>query len=52
MKDAMWLGRTDGALVRVIVPMGKGDGAEETARAAGLDYSRKLLPMLPSFIPN
>lgn len=52
IKDAMWLGRTDGALVRVIVPMGKGDAAEEAARTAGLEYSRKLVPLLPSFIPN
>ena len=52
IKDAMWLGRTDGALVRVIVPVGKGDGAEDAARAAGLDFSQKLLPLLPSFIPN
>lgn len=52
IKDAMWLGRTDGALVRVIVPVGKGDGAEETARVAGLDFSRKLLPILPSFVPD
>lgn len=52
IKDAMRLGRTDGALVRVIVPMGKGDGAEDAARAAGLDFSQKLLPILPSYIPN
>src|SRR5262249_48831127 len=29
IKDAMWLGRTDGALVRVIVPIGKGGNAIE-----------------------
>lgn len=52
IKDAIWLGRTDGALVRVIVPVGKGDGAEEAARTVGLDFSQKLLPRLPSFIPN
>jgi EpsI family protein len=52
IKDAIWLGRTDGALVRVIVPVGKGDGAEDAARAAGLDFSQKLLPLLPGFIPN
>lgn len=52
IKDAMWLGRTDGALVRVIVPMGKGDGAEELARKAALDFSQKLLPILPRYIPN
>ncbi len=52
VRDAMWLGRTDGALVRVIVPMGKGEGAEEFARAAGLDFSQKLLTILPGFVPD
>jgi len=55
IKDAMWLGRTDGALVRVVVPVGKDsnrNAAEEVARAAGLDFSQKLLPLLPDFIPN
>lgn len=52
IKDAMWLGRTDGALVRVIVPMGKGDEAEEFARTAALDFSQRLLPVLPAYIPN
>lgn len=52
IKDAMWLGRTDGALVRVIVPMGKGDGAEDAARSAGLEFCRNLLSVLPNFIPD
>lgn len=52
IKDAMWLGRTDGALVRVIVPVGKGDGAEDLARSAALEFSEKLLPLLPAYIPN
>lgn len=52
IKDAMWLGRTDGALVRVIVPMGKGDAAEDFARMAALDFSEKLLPILPAYVPN
>ncbi|MDX2041690.1 MAG: VPLPA-CTERM-specific exosortase XrtD [Acidobacteriota bacterium] len=52
IRDAVWLGRTDGALVRVIVPMGKGDDAEAFARTAALDFSRSLMAMLPSFIPN
>ncbi len=52
LRDAVWLDRTDGALVRVIVPMGKGDGAEEFARAVGLDFSQKLLTILPGFVPN
>ena len=52
IKDSMWLGRTDGALVRVIVPMGKGDDAEDVARTAALEFSQRLLPVLPAFIPN
>lgn len=52
IKDAMWLGRTDGALVRVIVPVGKGDGAEAFARKAALDFSQTLLPILPRYVPN
>ncbi len=52
IKDSMMLGRTDGALVRVIAPMGKGGGAEEQARQAGLDFARVLLPMLSSYIPD
>lgn len=52
LRDAVWLDRTDGALVRVIVPMGKRDGAEEFARAVGLDFSQKLLTILPGFVPN
>ncbi len=52
IKDAMWLGRTDGALVRVIVPINKGDGAEEFARKAALDFSQKLQLVLPGYVPN
>lgn len=52
IKDAMWMGRTDGALVRIIVPMGKNDGATESARAAGLNFAQQLLPILPGFVPN
>lgn len=52
IKDSMSLGRTDGALVRVIAPLGKGDGAEDVARQTGLDFTRKLLPMLSSYIPD
>ncbi len=52
IKDSVMLGRTDGALVRVIAPMGKGEGAEEQARQAGLDFAQKILPMLSSYIPD
>ena len=52
IKDAMLRGRTDGALVRVIVPINKGDAAEELARKAALDFSQKLLSVLPGYVPN
>jgi EpsI family protein len=52
IRDSMALGRTDGALVRVIAPVGKADGADEQARATALDFARKLAPTLPAYIPN
>jgi len=52
IKDSIRLGRADGALVRVIAPMGKGDGAEEQARKVALDFARSLTPMLSNYIPN
>lgn len=52
IKDSMTLGRTDGALVRVIAPMGKGEGAEEQAGRTTLDFASELLPMLSNYIPD
>lgn len=52
IKDSMALGRTDGALVRVIAPVGKGDGAEEQARQTALDFASRLMPMLSNYIPD
>jgi EpsI family protein len=52
VKDAMLLGRTDGALVRVIAPMSKGEGAEEMARKSGLEFSESLVGMLSAYIPD
>jgi EpsI family protein len=52
LKDAIRLGRTDGALVRVIAPLGRGDDAEEKARGAALDFTRALLPLLPRYVPD
>lgn len=49
--DAVRMDRTDGALVRVITPIGSGEGvAGAKARAEG--FSSQILPMLPRFIPN
>lgn len=52
IKDSIARGRTDGALVRVIAPMGKGEGAEEQARQTALDFAGKLMPMLSNYIPD
>jgi len=49
--DAMRMNRTDGALVRVITPIGpKEDTATAAARAEA--FAAQLAPMLPRFIPN
>lgn len=52
IKDAMILGRTDGALVRIIVPIGRGDDAETQARTTGLEFSRDLIAVLSNYVPG
>ncbi len=52
IRDAMLKRRTDAALVRVIVPMGNGSGAEDFARKAATDFTRSLLPILPRYVPD
>jgi EpsI family protein len=52
IQDSIRLGRTDGALLRVIAPAGKGDGAEEQARQTGLAFVRTLMPLLARHVPD
>jgi EpsI family protein len=52
VKDAMLLGRTDGALVRVIVPVAKGEETEKQARVSGLEFSGLLLERLSEYVPD
>jgi EpsI family protein len=52
VKDAIILGRTDGALVRVIIPFGKGEEYEARARIEGLKFSRSVLGALTSYSPD
>ena len=49
--DAILMHRTDGALVRVLTPIGP---MEETATAQARveAFTRQLIPALPQFIPN
>ena len=49
--DAIRLNRTDGALVRVVVPIAK-EGAESEAQAAGVRFVRQILPLLDNYIPR
>jgi len=49
--DAMRLQRTDGALVRVITPVGQ-DETTAVAMARAEAFTRQLAPLLPRFIPN
>ena len=45
--DAVRLNRSDAALIRVIVPFSSKDAAtEQAAKAAGLDFVNRLLPVL------
>jgi len=47
--DALQRNRTDGALVRIWVPMA---GGEEPARAHALEFARLVYPRLSEFVPN
>ena len=49
LRDAVARGRTDGALVRVIVPLSK---SAEQARADGLQFTETLAPLLARYIPD
>lgn len=51
MTDALLLNRTDGALVRVITPIGPKE-AVSSARARAEAFTAQLLPILPRFVPN
>jgi EpsI family protein len=51
VSDAMRMNRTDGALVRVITPIGPREGTS-AARARAEAFTAQLAPMLPRFIPN
>jgi EpsI family protein len=51
VSEAMRQNRTDGALVRVITPIGPGDDTS-TARARAEAFTAQLAPILPRFIPD
>jgi len=51
IEDSLLIGRTDGALIRLIVPL-RGRDEEEQVRETGLDFARRLLTIVEDYIPN
>lgn len=51
LTDSIRLGRTDAALVRVLTPVGAGEGQTEAHNRA-VGFAEKMVPLLPAFIPN
>jgi EpsI family protein len=49
--DAIRYNRTDGALVRVTVPLGSDDGGGGQADAAGVQFVQSLFPLLSRHLP-
>jgi EpsI family protein len=52
IEDSLLIGRTDGALIRLIIPLGRRNGGEEEARESGLAFARQLLAILADYVPN
>jgi EpsI family protein len=51
MMDAIRWNRTDGALVRVVTPVGAGETVA-AAQARAIEFTKQTTPLLPRFIPN
>jgi EpsI family protein len=49
--DAVRLNRTDGALIRVIVPIGQ-RGSEANAEREGIEFAERILGLLDGYVPN
>jgi EpsI family protein len=49
--DAASRNRTDGALVRVLSPVARGEDADAAARRAEA-FTARLLPLLPAYVPR
>ena len=51
LTDSIRYDRSDAALVRVVVPLQKGESPAESHRRA-VEFAEKLIPLLPAYIPN
>ena len=52
VKDAVQLNRTDGSMVRVIVPVIGGDSGEAAAEKTAVGFVQELFPLLEGFLPS
>ncbi len=51
MLDAVRWNRTDGALVRIVTPVGQNESLE-SAQQRAVQFANQVTPLLPRFIPN
>ena len=51
VSDAIRLGRTDAALVRIVTPIGRGEGSEERAEQTAIAFLRSASPLLNDYLP-
>ena len=51
MLDAIRWNRTDGALVRIVTPVGQNE-ALDSAQQRAVHFANQVTPLLPRFIPN
>jgi EpsI family protein len=49
--EALRSGRRDGAIIRLVVPLRKGDNLDHVTQRT-LEFARALRPELPKFLPN
>src|SRR5262245_52554738 len=49
IEGSLLIGRTDGALIRLIIPLGRNDEEEGQARENGLDFARHLLAIIEEY---
>jgi EpsI family protein len=48
--DAITKQRTDGALVRIVIPLKSSDGGEEIQ--CGIEFIQKVIPILGDYLPS
>lgn len=52
MWDAAWRNRTDSAIVRIVVPIGRNDAGDAVAEKYALSFANQLIPALGQYLPE